>query len=68
MNSGNLDGSVKMGRMKELLYVTSGEAQFDEADKGEPPVKANGVGEAPSERSISQPPAPATERRRSQSA
>ena len=68
MNSGNLDGSVKMGRMKELLYVTSGEAAFDEADKGEPPVKANGVSEARPERSISQPPAPATERRRSQSA
>ena len=57
-----------MGRMKELLYVTSGEAQFDEADKGEPPVKANGVSEATPGRSISPPPAPATERRRSQSA
>ena len=49
-----------MGRMKELLYVTSGEAQFDEADKGEPPVKANGVSEATPGRSISPPPAPAT--------
>ena len=57
-----------MGRMKELLYVTSGEAQFDEADKGEPPVKSNEVSEARPERAISQPPAPATERRRSQSA
>jgi hypothetical protein len=57
-----------MGRMKELFYVISGEAQFDEADKGEPPVKANEVNEARAERSISQPPAPATERRRSQSA
>jgi hypothetical protein len=57
-----------MGRMKELLYVTSGEAQFDEADKGEPPVKANEVSEAEPERSISQPPSPMTERRRSQSA
>ena len=68
INSGNLDGSVNMGRMKELRYVTSGEAQYDEADKGEPPVKANGVGEARSERSVSPPPAPATEPRRSQSA
>ena len=57
-----------MGRMKELLYVTSGEAQFDEADKDQQRVKANGVSEATPERSISQPPAPATERRRSQSA
>jgi hypothetical protein len=57
-----------MGRMKELLYVTSGEAQFDEADKGEPPVKANELSEARPERSVSQPPAPAPERRRSQSA
>jgi hypothetical protein len=57
-----------MGRMKELLYVTSGEAQFDEAEKGEPPVKANGVSEAKPDRSISQPPAPATERGRAQSA
>ena len=57
-----------MGRMKELLYVTSGEAQFNEADKGERPVAANEVSEARPERSISQPPAPAPERRRSQSA
>jgi hypothetical protein len=57
-----------MGSIKELLYVTSGEAQFDEADKGELPVKANEVNEARPERSITQPPAPATERRRSQSA
>ncbi len=57
-----------MGRMKELLYVTSGEAQFDEADKGEPPVKGNEVSEARPERSISPPPAPATERGRSRSA
>ena len=49
-----------MGRMKELLYVTSGEAQFDEADKGKPPVKGNEVSEAKPERSISPPPAPAT--------
>jgi hypothetical protein len=57
-----------MGRMKELLYVTSGEAQFDEADKGEPPVNGNEVSEARPERSISPPPAPATERGRSRSA
>jgi hypothetical protein len=57
-----------MGRMKELLYVTSGEAQFDESDKGKPPIKANEVNEATPERSISPPPAPANERRRSQSA
>ena len=57
-----------MGRMKELLYVTSGEVQFDESDKGEPRAKANEVTEARPERSISPPPAPATERRRSQSA
>jgi hypothetical protein len=57
-----------MGRMKELLYVTSGEAQFDEADKGERPVRANRVSEPGPERSISQPPAPAPERHRSQSA
>jgi hypothetical protein len=57
-----------MGRMKELLYVTSGEAQFDEAEKREPPGNANEVSEARPERSISRPPAPAAERGRSKSA
>jgi hypothetical protein len=32
-----LDEGGSMGRMKELLYVTSGEAQFDMADHGEDP-------------------------------
>jgi hypothetical protein len=57
-----------MGRMKELLYVTSGEAQFDEAEKRQPPGNANEVSEARPERSINRPPAPAAERGRSKSA
>jgi hypothetical protein len=57
-----------MGRMKELLYVTSGEAQFDEADKGEPLIDSDVVSDAEFDRSISPPPEQGAAPRRSQSA
>jgi hypothetical protein len=60
-----------MGRMKELLYVTSGEAQFDMADHGDDPRATKSIaGDAKPDGSVS----PQSERerererRRSQSA
>jgi hypothetical protein len=58
-----------MGRMKELLYLTSGEAQFDMADHGDDPRSATSTtNEADSDRSVSPPPERVKESPRSKSA
>jgi hypothetical protein len=58
-----------MGRIKELLYLTSGEAQFDMADHGDDPRSETSEGNsADADRSVSPPPERVRESRRSKSA